>query len=74
MLWAHLCILLQFWTDEAGYSERNVFYGGLCREASSMVQYVMMRLNNRTCGETMVTWRDVVRGTPCERSQIHRLS
>ena len=48
MLWAHLCVLLQFWTDEAGYLEGNVFYGGLCREASSMVQYIMMRLNNRT--------------------------
>ena len=50
--------------DEACYSEGNVFYGGLCREASSMVQYIMMRLNNRTRGENMVTWRDVVRGTP----------
>ena len=64
MLWAHLCILLQFWMDEASYLEGNVFYGGLCREASSMVQYIMMRLNNRTRGEAMVTWRDVVRGTP----------
>ena len=64
MLWSHLCILLQFWTDEASYTEGNVFYGGLCREASSLVQYVMMRLNNRTRGEAMVTWRDVVRGTP----------
>ena len=64
MLWAHLCVLLQFWTDEAGYSEGNVFYSGMCREANSMVQYDMMRLNNRTHIETMVTWRDVVRGTP----------
>ena len=29
-----------------------------------MVQYVMMRMNSHTSGETMVTWRDVVRGTP----------
>ena len=64
MLWSHLCVLLQFWTDEAAYTEGNVFYGGLCREASSLVQYVMMKLNNWTRGETMVTWRDVVRGTP----------
>ena len=64
MLWSHLCILLQFWTDEASYTEGNVFYGGLCREASSLVQYVMMRLNSRTRGEAMVTWRDVVRGNP----------
>ena len=64
MLWSHLCVLLQFWTDEAGYTEGNTFYGGLCREASSLVQYVMMRLNSRTRGETIVTWRDVVRGTP----------
>ena len=64
MLWSHLCVLLQFWTDEAAYTEGNVFYGGLCWEASSLVQYVMMRLNNRTRGETLVTWRDVVRGTP----------
>ena len=33
MLWAHLCCLLQFWTDEAGYLEGNFFYGGLSREA-----------------------------------------
>ena len=64
MLWSHLCVLLQFWTDEASYTEGNVFYGGLCREASSLVQYVMMRLNSRTRREAMVTWRDVVRGTP----------
>ena len=64
MLWAHLCVLLQFWMDKAGYSEGNIFYGGMCREASGMVQYVMMWLNNRTRGETLVTWRDVVRGTP----------
>ena len=50
--------------DEASYTEGNVFYGGLCREASSLVQYVMMRLNSWTRGEAMVTWRDVVRGTP----------
>ena len=64
MLWAHLCVLLQFWMDEAAYLEGNVFYGGMCREASSLVQYVMMQLNNRTRRETVVTWRDVVRGTP----------
>ena len=64
MLWPHLCCLLQFWTDEAGYLEGNYFYGGLSREQSSIVQYVIMRMNNRTCGETVVTWRDVVRGTP----------
>ena len=62
MLWSHLCVLLQFWTDEAAYTEGNAFYGGQCREASSLVQYVMMRLNTR--GEAVVTWRDVVRGTP----------
>ena len=64
MIWSHPCVLLQFWTEEAAYTEGNVFYGGLCREAGSLVQYVMMRLNNQTHGETMVTWRDVVRGTP----------
>ena len=64
MLWVHLCCLLQFWTDEAGYLEGNAFYGGLVREQSYLVQYVMMRMNNQTRGETVVTWRDVVRGTP----------
>ena len=64
MLWTHLCCLLQFWTDEAGYLEGNSFYGGLIREQSYLVQYVMMRMNNRTRGETVVTWRDVVKGTP----------
>ena len=64
MLWVHLCCLLQFWTDEAAYLEGNSFYGGLIREQSYLVAYVMMRLNNRTRGETVVTWRDVVRGTP----------
>ena len=63
MLWIHLCCLLQFWTDEAGYLEGNAFYGGLVREQSYLVQYVMMRMNNQTWGETVVTWRDVVRGT-----------
>ena len=64
MLWVHLCCLLQFWTDEAGYLEGNAFYGGLVREQSYLVAYVMLRMNNRTRGETVVTWRDVVRGTP----------
>ena len=64
MLWAHLCCLLQFWTDEAVYRDGDCLYGGLVREPSCMVQYVMMRMNSRTSGETMVTWRDVVRGTP----------
>ena len=64
MLWTHLCCLLQFWTDEAGYLEGNSFYGSLVREQSYLVQYVMMRMNNQTRGETVVTWRDVVRGTP----------
>ena len=27
MLWSHLCILLQFWMDEAAYTEGNTFYG-----------------------------------------------
>ena len=31
---------------------------------SSLVQYVMMQLNNRSRGEMVVTWRDVVMGTP----------
>ena len=64
MLWVHLCCLLQFWTDEAGYLEGNALYGGLIREQSYLVAYVMMRMNNQTRGETVVTWRDVVRGTP----------
>ena len=64
MLWTHLCCLLQFWTDEAGYLEGNSFYGGLVREQSYLVQYVMMRMNNRMRGETVVTWRDIVKGTP----------
>ena len=42
MLWTHLCCLLQFWTDEAGYLEGNSFYGALIREQSYLVQYVMM--------------------------------
>ena len=69
MLWTHLCCLLQFWTDEAGYLEGNSFYGGLVREHSSMVQYVMMWMNNRTHGETVVTWRDVVKNTPWLKEQ-----
>ena len=64
MLWVHLCCLLQFWTDEAGYQEDNALYGGLIREQSYLVAYVMLRMNNQTRGETVVTWRDVVRGTP----------
>ena len=64
MLWSHLCCLLQFWTDEAVYLEGDCLYGGLVQEPSCMVQYVMMRMNSRTSGETMVTWRDVVKGTP----------
>ena len=64
MLWVHLCCLLQFWTDEAGYLEGNAFYRGLVREQSYLVAYVMLRMNNRTRGETVVTWRDVVKGTP----------
>ena len=64
MLWVHLCCLLQFWTDEAGYLEGNALYGGLAREQSYLVQYVMLRMNNLTRGEMVVTWRDVVRGTP----------
>ena len=64
MLWAHLCCLLQFWTDEARYLEGDYFYGGPRREESSLVHYVMMRVNSCTRGETVVTWRDVVRGTP----------
>ena len=64
MLWTHLCCLLQFWTDEASYLEGNSFYGGLVREQSFLVQYAMMRMNNRTRGETVITWRDIVKGTP----------
>ena len=54
------------------YLEGNLFYGGLIREQSYLVQYVMMRMNNRMRGETVVTWRDVVKGIPWlkERKQF----
>ena len=64
MLWTHLCCLLQFWTDEAAYSEGNAFYGGYAREESCLVHYVMMRMNSRGRGEKVITWRDIVIGTP----------
>ena len=64
MLWTHLCCLLQFWTDEAAYSEGNAFYGGYVREESCLVHYVMMRMNSRGRGEKVITWRDIVIGTP----------
>ena len=72
MLWTHLCCLLQFWTDEAAYSEGNAFYGGYIREESCLVQYVMMRMNSRGRGEKIITWRDIVKGTPWldERKQF----
>ena len=50
MLWVHLCCLLQFWTDEAGYLEGSSFYGGLVREQSYLVAYVMLRMNQPCVG------------------------
>ena len=64
MLWVHLCVLIQFWTDEAGYSEGNIFYGGRKRETSALIQYVMMQVNSRTRNKIIITWRGVVMGTP----------
>ena len=64
LTWAHFCALLQFWTKKAGYSEGSTLYGGKRRETSYLAQYVMMRANSQTLNETIVTWRDVVKGTP----------
>ena len=43
--WVYLCVLLQFWTDEAMTESGEVMYGGRCQPTNPMITWIRAVLN-----------------------------
>ena len=43
--WVYLCVLLQFWTDEATMESSEIMYGGRHRPANPMIAWIRAVLN-----------------------------
>ena len=69
--WVYLCMLLQFWTDEAMTESGEIMYGGWCRPTNSMI--ALIRAMPKPCfGEHFqITWASIAASTSSTQAHLY---
>ena len=68
--WQYLCVLLQYWEDEAATLEGDLF-GGNIQKPSALVEYIMFRVNPGLDARFQIEWASIVGQTPWLAAQQH---
>ena len=61
--WVYLCVLLQFWTDEATTESGEIMYGGWRRPANPMIARIRAVLNPSFGEHFQITWASIAAST-----------
>ena len=61
--WVYLCMLLQFWTNEAMTESSEIMYGGRCRPANPMIAQIRAMLNPSFGEHFQITWASIAAST-----------
>ena len=68
--WKWMVAILQFWDDEASTTD-GVVYGGRECPISTLVEYVLSKINPGLDPGSKITWDDVVTRTPWLTKRLH---
>ena len=69
--WVYLCILLQFWTDEATMESGEIMYGGQHRSANPMIAQIRAVLNPSFGEHFQITWASIAASTSWTQAHLY---
>ena len=69
--WVYLCMLLQFWTDEAMTESGEIMYGGWRRPANPMIAQIRAVLNPSFGEYFQITWASIAASTSWTQARLY---
>ena len=69
--WVCLCVLLQFWTDEAMTESGEIMYGGRHRPANPMITRIRAVLNPSFGEHFQITWVSIAASTSWTQARLY---
>ena len=69
--WVYLCMLLQFWTDEAMTESGEIMYGGWHRPANPMIAQIRAVLNPSFREHFQITWASIAASTSWTQARLY---
>ena len=69
--WVYLCMLLQFWTDEAMMESGEIMYGGQCRPANPMIAWIRAVLNPSFGEHFQISWASIATSTSWTQARLY---
>ena len=69
--WVYLCMLLQFWTEEATAESGEVMYGGRHRPTNPMITRIRAVLNPSFGEHFQITWSSVAASTSWTQARLY---
>ena len=69
--WVYLCVLLQFWTDEAMTESGEIMYGGWHRPANPMIARIRAMLNPSFGEHFQITWASIAASTSWTQARLY---
>ena len=69
--WVYLCMLLQFWTDEAMTESGEIMYGGRHRPTNPMIVWIRAVLNPSFGEHFQITWASIAASTSWTQARLY---
>ena len=69
--WVYLCVLLQFWTDEAMTESGEIMYGGRHRPTNPMIAQIRAMLNPSFGEHFQITWASIAASTSWTQARLN---
>ena len=69
--WVYLCMLLQFWTDEATTESGEIMYGGWCWPTNPMIVWIRAVLNPSFGEHFQITWASIAASTSWTQAHLY---
>ena len=69
--WVYLCVLLQFWTNEAMTESSEIMYGGQHRPANPMIAWIRAVLNPSFGEHFQITWASIAASTSWTQARLY---
>ena len=70
-VWVYLCVLLQFWTDEAMMESGEIMYGGWHWPANPMIARIRAVLNPSFGEHFQITWASIAASTSWTQARLY---
>ena len=69
--WVYLCMLLQFWTDEATTESGEIMYGGWRQPANPMIAWIRAMLNPNFGEHFQIMWASIAASTSWTQAHLY---